>query len=161
MCQQLQHLFCHKTFVLSRILLCQTAMLNFLIKIIKSLKNFWKNPEVQKCQSEKTTFVPIEKKWELSLTSSGTKPGSSSKSKVLNFVHLILTLLGVTKNGCCQVFDISEQLIFLPPVKTKLSFCSLRTGSSVKLIYFIESWSSLVCKEVQMSLFISLNLEIV
>lgn len=72
------------------------------------------NPEVQKRQSEKITFVPIEKEWELSLSSSGTKSGRSSKSKVLSFVHVILILLGVTKNGCCQVFDISEQQIFLP-----------------------------------------------
>lgn len=30
-----------------------------------------------------------------------------------SFFHVILDLLGVTKNGCYQVFDISEQLIFL------------------------------------------------
>lgn len=69
------------------------------------------------------------------IISSGTKLGSSSKSKVVSFVHVILTLHGVTKNGCCQVFDISEQVIFLP-CEDKAVFCSLRIGSSVELIFF-------------------------
>lgn len=66
-----------------------------------------------------------EKMRALIISSSRTKPVSSSKSKVLSFVHVILTLFEVTKNRCCQVFDVSEHVIFLP-CEDKAVFLSLK-----------------------------------